>query len=108
MIETYKETKKSDFLKSLKIYHNLYRPRFKDKYSIEKLRWDYGLELQSHKTNKYMQKKWITFTPSALYCQEQNGISEWIGITMMDMTKATILERNIDDNLWPKLVLAIT
>lgn len=26
----------------------------------------------------------------------------------MDMTKTTILENNIDNNLWPELVLAIT
>lgn len=28
--------------------------------------------------------------------------------TIIDMTKPTILEANIDNNLWPKLVLTIT
>lgn len=31
-----------------------------------------------------------------------------MGRTIIDMTKATVLESNIDDDLWPKLVLAIT
>lgn len=33
------------------------------------------------------------------YSQERNNISKRIGKTIMDMTKATILEGNIDDNL---------
>lgn len=48
------------------------------------------------------------FEPSAPYSQEQNGVFEKIGRTIMDMTRATILEGNIDNNLWPELVLAMT
>ena len=55
-----------------------------------------------------MQKKGITFEPSAPYFQEQNGVSEQTGRTIMDITRATILEENIDDDLWPELVLAMT
>ena len=40
--------------------------------------------------------------------QEQNGVSEKMGRTLMDMTRATILEGNINDKLWPELVLAMT
>lgn len=31
-----------------------------------------------------------------------------MGKTLMDMIRATILEGNIDDELWPELVLAMT
>lgn len=55
-----------------------------------------------------MQKKGITFELSAPYSQKQNGISKRMGRTIIDITKATILEENIDDNLWPKLVLTMT
>lgn len=55
-----------------------------------------------------MQREGITFEPSAPYSQEQNGVSERMGRTLMDMTRATILEGNIDDELWPELVLAMT
>ncbi len=75
---------------------------------MERLRSDYGSELQSHKANDWMQKESIVFEPSAPYSQEQNGVSERIERTSMDMTRATILEGNIDDDLWPELVLAMT
>lgn len=55
-----------------------------------------------------MQKEGITFEPSAPYSQEQNGVSERAGRTIMDLTRATILEGNIDDDLWLELVLAMT
>ena len=48
------------------------------------------------------------FEPSAPYFHKQNGVSERMGRTIMDMTRATILEGNIDDDLWPELILAMT
>lgn len=75
---------------------------------IERLRLDYESELQSHKTDKRMQREDITFEPSALYFQEQNRVSEKTGRTIMDMTRATILEGNINDDLWPNFILTMT
>lgn len=48
------------------------------------------------------------FEPSVPYFQEQNDVSKKIGRTIMNMTRATILESNIDDDLWPELVLVMT
>ena len=45
MTETYKKAKKSDWLKCLKIYHNLCRTRSKEAYPIKRLRSDYKSEL---------------------------------------------------------------
>ncbi len=104
----YTGTKKSDWLKCLKTYHSLCRTRSKEAHPIERLRSDYGSELQRHKADEWMQRKGITFEPSAPYSQEQNGVSERTERTIMDVTRATILEGNIDDDLWPELVLAIT
>ena len=108
LTETYTGTKKSDWLKCLKTYHSLCRTRSKEEHPIERLRSDYGSELQSHQADDWMQKEGITFEPSAPYSQEQNDVSERMGRTIMDMTRATILEGNIDDDLWPELVLAMT
>ena len=108
LTETYTGNKKSDWLKCLKVYHSLCRTRSKEEHPIERLRSDYGAELQSHKADEWMQREGITFEPSAPYSQEQNGVSERMGRTLMDMTRATILEGNIDDELWPELVLAMT
>lgn len=66
---------------------------------IKSLRSDYGSELQSHKADDWMQREGIIFEPSAPYSQEQNGVSEQMERTIMDMTRATILEGNIDDEL---------
>ncbi len=55
-----------------------------------------------------MQGESITFEPSTPYFQEQNGVSKRTGRTIMNMTRVTILEDNIDDDLWPELVLVMT
>ena len=54
-----------------------------------------------------MQRKGITFKPSAPYTQEQNKVSKQIEKTIMDMTKVTILEGNINDEICPELILAM-
>ncbi len=108
MTETYTGVKKSDWLKCLKTYHSLCRTRSKESHLIERLRLDYRSEMQSHKADEWMQRESITFKPSTPYSQEQNGVSERTKRTIMDMTKSTILEGNINDDLWPELVLAMT
>ncbi len=55
-----------------------------------------------------MEKESIIFKPSAPDSQEQNDVSERMGKTIIDITRAIILEGNIDDDLWPELVLAMT
>ena len=55
-----------------------------------------------------MQKKGITFKSSTPYTQEQNRVSNQMGRTIIDMTKATILKNNINYKICPKLILAIT
>lgn len=85
MTETYTGTEKSDWLRCLKTYHSLCRTRSKEEHPIERLRSDYGSELQSHKANDWMQKEGITFETSAPYSQEQNGVSERMERTIMDI-----------------------
>ena len=54
-----------------------------------------------------MRDKGITYEPSAPYSQEENGVAESGGKTITIMTRATILEGNILDILWPEIVLAM-
>ena len=108
MTDTYTGSKKSDWLKCLKNYHSLCETRSREKHLIERLQSDYGSKLQSHNADNWLQREEITFEPSAPYSQEQNNISKRMGKRIMDITKATILEGNIDNNLWQELVLAIT
>ena len=46
-----------------------------------------------------MQKEEIIFEPSAPYFQKQNGVSDRTGKTIIDMTRVTIFEENINDDL---------
>ncbi len=108
MTKIYTGSRKSDWLKCLKTYHSLYRTRSKEEHLIERLRSDYGSELQSHNADNWLQREGITFKPSAPYSQGQNDVSERMGRTIMDMTRVTILEGNIDNDLWSELVLAMT
>lgn len=95
----YIKTKKSDWLKCLKIYYSLYTIKSKENHLIERLKSDYRSELPSYKANERIQKEKIIFKTFALYFQEQNRVFEQIGRTIIDMTKATIFEANIDDDL---------
>lgn len=106
--EAYTGTKKSDWFKCLKAFYNLCKTRSKQERPVERLRSDYGSELQSKKVGEWLTNEGIIFEPSAPYSQEQNGVSERGGRTIMDMTRATILEGNINDDLWPEVVLAMT
>lgn len=107
-IETFTGTQKSDWFRCLKKFYNLAKTRSRESRPTERLRSDYGSELQSKRVRKWLSKKGITFEPSAPYSQEQNGVSERTGRTIMDMTRAKILEENIDDDLWPEIILART
>lgn len=88
--------------------YNLCKTRSGLERPVQRLRSDYGSELQSKKVEEWLEKEGIVFEPSALYSQEQNGVSERVGRTIMDMARATILEGNLSDDLWPEVILAMT
>ncbi len=74
--ETYTRRRKSKWLKSLKVFYNLVRTCKGLDRPIERLRSDYSSELQSRKVDKWLTKQGITFEPSPLYSQKENGLSE--------------------------------
>lgn len=106
--ETYTGAKKSDWFRCLKAFHNLCKTKSNLERPIHRLRSDYGSELQSKKVEEWLEAEGIIFESSAPYSQEQNGVSERVGRTIMDMARATILEGNIQDDLWPEIILAMT
>lgn len=106
--ETYTAKRKSAWFKCLKAFYNLARTRTKLDPPTERLRSDYGSELQSRKVDKWLTNQGIVFEPSAPYSQEENGESERTGRNIMEIVKATILEGGMNDILWPEVVLAMT
>lgn len=106
--ETYTEVKKSDWFKCPKAFYNLCKTSSGLKRPVQRLRSDYGSELQSKRVEEWLEKEGIVFEPSTPYSQEQNGVSEQVGQTIMDMARATILEGNLSDDLWPEVIPAMT
>ena len=107
-IETYTGSKKNNWLECIKVFHSLCCTGLKQNHLIERLQSDYESELQSHKADDWLEKEGIVFETSAPYSQEQYGVSERVGRTIMDMTRATLLEANIDDELLREIILAMT
>lgn len=69
---------------------------------------DYGLELQSQKVDKWLINQGIIFEPSTPYLQKEINVSESIRRSIIEMVKATILERGINDTFWLEIVLVMT
>lgn len=66
---------------------------------------------QNHKASAWdseHQKKASLLNLLALYSQEQNSVSEQMGRLLIEMMRATILEQNIDNNLWSEIIFPMT
>lgn len=83
-IETYMESKKSDWFKYLKTFQSPYQNQSKERYPVEQIWSDYDSELQSKVFDEWLTKESITFEPSTLYSQKQNGVYErWSKIRVL-------------------------
>lgn len=98
---------KSEWFFHLKTYYSFIQIKTQRSKSIGRFCTDFGGELRSTKVDKWMLNKGITFEPSSPYSQEQNGVSERMGRTILDMTRCTIIEGDVPDDLWPEVVLAM-
>lgn len=58
--------------------------------------------------DKLLTYQGIVFEPLALYSQEENGVLERTDRTIIEMVQVMILERGMEDTLWPEVVLAMT
>ena len=80
-------------------YYGLAQNKINKNKSIDRIRTDLGTELRSSKADEWMLKEGITFEPAAPYSQEENGVSERVDRTIMDMIRCAIIEGNIPDFL---------
>lgn len=108
IIETYIVKRKSEWFKCLKTFHNLAQTRTKLDQLTERSRSDYGFKLQSQKNDKWLINQGIVFEPLASYSQKENRVSEKTSQTIMEMMRAKILEGEIENILWPEVVLTMT
>lgn len=103
----YTAKRKNEWFFHLQTYYSYVQNRTQKSKPIARLRTDFGTELRSDTVDNWLLHEGITFEPSAPYSQEQNGVSERMGRTIMDMTRCTIIQGDIPDDLWPEVVLAM-
>ena len=106
-IYVYTGIKKSEWFDHLSTYYSLAQNKTGKSKPMSVFRIDYGTELRSLKSDDWFLNEGITFEPSAPHSQEQNGVSERTGKTIMGMTRCTIIEGGIPDYLWTEVVLAM-
>lgn len=106
--ETYTGKEKSEWFSHLKIYYARAQTVSQRERPIHLIRTDFGSELRSTAVDQWMLAKGINFEPSAPYSQEENGIAERKGRTLMERVRCTIIGGGIPDELWPEILLAIT
>ena len=99
--------KKNNVLKGLKAFYSFCTTRSKNEQPIEKVQSDHKSKLQSHKIDKWLQRKRTVFEPSPPYFQEENNISERVRKTIMDLIKAKVLRANFDHKIWSKILLSM-
>lgn len=107
-IKMYTDSKKSGQPKCFKAFYSSYCTRSKQNHPIERLQSDYGSELQRQKADNQLEKDGSISGPSTPQCQKQNTILERVRRTIIDIIKATILKKNMNNQLWLKTILTIT
>ena len=98
---------KHEWFSHLQTYYSLAQNKTQATKPIETIRNDFGTELRSKKCDDWLLSEGITYEPSAPYSQEQNGVSERTGRTILDMTRSAIIGGDIPDYLWPEIALAM-
>ena len=99
--------KKSEWFDHLLTYNNMAQNKSGKAKPISIFRTDFGTELRSHKSDNWFLQQGIIYEPSATYSQEENGVAERMGRTIMDMTRCTVIGGGIPDYLWTEVVLAM-
>ena len=106
--ETYTGKEKSEWFVQLQTYYARVQTVSQKDRPVHVIRTDFGAELRSNAVDQWMMAKGIHFEPSAPYSQEENGISERKGRTLMERVRSTIIAGGIPDELWPEGLLAMT
>lgn len=103
----YTAFREHEWLEHLQTYHNLAHNKSQKSAPTATIRTDFGTELRSGTSDKWMLKEGIAFEPSGTLPQERNGVSERMGRTIMDMTRSTMMGGNVPDDLSSEVVLAM-
>ena len=67
------------------MFHSLAKTRTKSERPTERICSDYGSELKSKKVQQWLSVESIILEPSAPYSKEENGVSERLGRTLIEM-----------------------
>jgi hypothetical protein len=106
--ETWTARDKSEWLSRLKVVYERARTLTGKDRPVKAIRTDYGTELRSLDSDEWLLQQGIVFEPSAPYSQEENGMAERTGGTLMTMARVMMIAGSIPDELWPEIILTAT
>jgi transposase InsO family protein len=93
---------KSQVFECFKEYQALAEAKFNSKISI--LRIDNGSEYLSKAQRTYYKQKGIVLETTIAYTPQLNGVAERMNRTLMDKTRAMLLDGNVDKKLWSEAI----
>ena len=99
--------KKSEWFDHLLTYYSMAQNKSGEAKLISSFRTDFGAELRSHKSDVWSLEQGITFETASPYSQDENGVAERMGRTIIDMTRCSVIAGDIPDYLWAEVVLAM-
>ena len=91
--------KTSEWFDHLLTYYSMAQNKSGKAKLISSFRTDFGAELRSHKSDVWSLEQGITFETAAPYSQDENGVAERMGRTIIDMTRCSVIARDIPDYL---------
>ena len=94
--------RKSDVIQAVKETFNLLENQASQK--IREVRTDNGTEYVNREMEAYLKDKGINHQRTAPYTPEQNGKAERLNRTLMEKTRAMLLEANLPAELWGEAV----
>lgn len=104
--ETCTGLKKGDWFRCLEAFHNLCKTQSKEGHPVKRLRLYYGSELQSKVVDEWLTKKVLHSNLLHLILKNKTAsLNELEGL--LCMTRAKILEGNLNDELWIEIILAM-
>ena len=68
------------------------------------MHFDNGKELVNAEIQKWASEKGITIETTAPYSPSQNGITEWFNQTLLELTYAMLIAKQLPAFLWNKAV----
>ena len=72
--------------------------------TIKTLRSDNGREFVNSEMTRFCKEKGVIHQTSCVYTPEQNGVAEWKNRTILEMTRAIMIDSKVPKYFWPEAI----